>query len=258
MSQPAAYRRVQVLPVWFAGAGNVDHSLATNEIQALCRQTGESLSTAIRETLCSKGYEVTGPVNILSGDKTSPGLDAETRQQLETLRIDFCEGLLRPYASVVTDQPLTLRTNAGTNPFHHQMTSPIARVAARLGGTNAVAVLLVDTRVFFESRHKQTKRLWWNWTGGGVIATTEVGVNLAVVAAAVLAGAGSAPGPIWIDPFWHSDNSIQHSIALVDIRTQEVLWLNRQDFKHQDPSDPEILMKTVAGMLADLPPIDQP
>ena len=258
MSQPAAYRRVQVLPIWFAGAGNVDHSLATNEIQALCRQAGENLSTAIRETLLSKGYQVTGPVKILSGDKTSPGLDAETRQQLEAIRIDFCEGLLRSYASIVSDQPLTLRTNAEPNPFHHQMTTPIAQVAARLGGTNAVAVLLVDTKVFFESRHKQTKRLWWNWTGGGVIATTEVGVNLAVVAVAVLAGASSAPVPIWIDPFWHSDNSIQHSIALVDIRTQEVLWLNRQDFKHKEARDPEILMKTVAGTLADLPPIDQP
>jgi hypothetical protein len=258
MSQPAAHRRVQVLPVWFAGAGNVDHSLTTNEIQALCRQTGEGLSTAIRDTLGAKGYQVTGPVKILSGDKTSPGLDAETRLQLEIIRIDFGNNLLRPYPPDNPDQPLTLRTNAGTNPFHHQMTSPIARVAIRLGGTNAAAVLLVDTKIFFESRHNQAKRLWWNWTGGGVIAVTEVGVNLAVLAAAVLAGASSAPGPIWIDPFWHSDNSIQHSIALVDIRTQEVLWLNRQDFKHQDPGDPEILMKTVAGTLADLPPINQP
>jgi len=257
MLQPAAYRRVQVLPVWFAGAGNNDHSLTTNEIQSLCRQTGEDLSTAIREALLSKGYQVTGPVEILSAGKTLPGLDAETRRQLETIRIDFSENLLQPYPLGDSGQPLVIRTNAETNPFHHQLTSPIGMVAARLGETNAVAVLLVDTKVFYESRHKQTKRLWWNWTGGGVIATTEVGVNLAVLAVAVLAGAGSAPGPIWIDPFWHSDNSIQHSIALVDVRTREVLWLNREDFKHQDPSDPESLMKTVTGTLADLPPIDQ-
>jgi hypothetical protein len=137
------------------------------------------------------------------------------------------------------------------------MTSSLTNVLVRFGVTNSEAVLLMDTKAFFESRHRQAKRLWWNWTGGGVIATTEVGVNLAVVAVAALAGAGAAPVPIWIDPFWHSDNSIQHSIALVDIRTQEVLWLNRQDFKHKKARDPEILTGTVAGTLADLPPIDQ-
>jgi hypothetical protein len=273
MAQPANYRHVQILPVWFEGAGNIDHSLTTNDLQALCRQAGEDLVSAVQQELRSKGYEVIGPVRVLRADEIFSQPAAEIRRPLEAVRVDFCKNLVGRYSASANGAPLTFRTNTTLslfrymatphpaeiehNPFHYQMTSSLTNVLVRFGATNSEAVLLMDTKAFFESRHQQTKRLWWNWTGGGVIATTEVGVNLAVVAVAALAGAGTAPVPIWIDPFWHSDNSIQHSIALVDIRTQEVLWLNRQDFKHKKARDPEILTGTVAGTLADLPPIDQ-
>ena len=59
--------------------------------------------------------------------------------------------------------------------------------------------------------------------------------------------------PIWVDPFWYSSNSLQHNIALVDAHTGQVLWLNREDFSHQDPRDAEIIANTVARTLADLP-----
>lgn len=142
------------------------------------------------------------------------------------------------------------------NPFHYRMIPALTNVLARCGATNVEAVLLVDAKAFFESQHKHTKRTVWNWTGGGLIVTTEVGVNLAVVAVAVLSGAGSAPVPIWVDPFWHASNSLQHSVALVDVRTREVLWLNREDFNRKDPRDADILADTVADALTDLPKIN--
>ena len=87
------------------------------------------------------------------------------------------------------------------------------------------------------------------------LTVTEVGVNAAVLAAAALSGASSAPVPIWVDPFWHSNNSLQHNVALVDVRTLEVLWLNRQNFKRKDPRDAGALAETVANAFLDLPPI---
>jgi len=271
MAQPAEHQRVQILPVWFEGAGNVDRTLTTNDLQALSRQAGENLSAAVQETLLSKGYEIVGPVEILPGDEKLSRLNPEIRQQLEAARLEFCENLLRPYASAGSDKLLTFRTNSTLsfvrwmstwnpaalepNPFHCRMAPVLTDLAARLGTDNAEAFLLVDTKAFFESKRHHTKRVVWNCTGGGLLTVTEVGVNAAVLAAAALSGASSAPVPIWVDPFWHSNNSFQHNVALVDVCMGEVLWLNRQNFKRKDPRDAGALAETVANAFLDLPPI---
>lgn len=271
MAQPAAHRRVQVLPVWFEGAGNIDRSLSTNDLQVLCRQTGKNLVRTIQRELQSKGYRVVGPVQLSPGDQMSAGWATGFCGPLETVRRDLCENLLPQFSLPADGRPLTFQTNTTLgffrylatrnparfehNPFHYQMTSSLTNVLFGMGATNSEAVLLVDTKAFFESQHKHTKRAVWNWTGGGLLATTEVGVNLAILVAGVLAGAHSAPLPVWVDPFWHSDNSLQHNIALVDVRSREVLWLNREDFKHQDPRDDENLANTLVRTLVDLPRI---
>ncbi len=269
MAQPAAHRHVQVLPVWFEGAGNIDRSLSTNDLQVLCRQSGKDLVRTIRRELQSKGYEVVGPVQLWQGDQSSAGWGTGFCGPLETVQMDLCENLLQQFPFPADGRPLTFQTNTALgffrylatwsparfehNPFHYQMTSSLTNVLFWMGATNSEAVLLVDTKAFFESEHKHTQRVVWNWTGGGLLATAEVGVNLAILAAAVLVGADSAPVPVWVDPFWRSDNSLQHNIALVDVQTREVLWLNRREFKHKDPRDAEILADTVVGTLADLP-----
>lgn len=269
MAHPAEHRRVQVLPVWVEGAGNVDRTLTTNDLQALSRQAGETLSAAVQETLLSKGYDIVGPADIPPGDEKPSALNPETRRQLEAVRLDFCENLPRTFASANSDKPLTFRTNSTLgfvrwmstrtpaalepNPFHYRMAPALTNLAARLGATNAEAFLLVDTRAFFESRHNRAKRAAWNWTGGGLVVVSEVGANLAMVAADVVTGGPGPTTPVAFDPFWHSSNSLQHNAALVDVRTREVLWLNRQNFKHKDPRDAKTLAKTVTDTLADLP-----
>jgi hypothetical protein len=271
MVQPAAHRHVQILPVWFEGAGNIDHTLTTNDLQALYRQADKNLVRAVQRELQSKGYNVVGQVQLPHVDKKSFQPVGVTLQPLEVVRVDFCKNLLGQFPCPTEGRPLTFQTNTTLgffsymatwdharlehNPFHYQMTPSLSNVLTCIGATNSEAILLVDTKAFFESEHKQAKRIIWNWTGGGLIAVTEVGVNVALFAVAALAESSSPPPPIWADPFWHSDNSLQHSIALVDARTREVLWLNRQDFKHQDPRDAQVLADTVAGTLADLPPI---
>ena len=273
MAQPANYQRVQILPVWFESAGNVDHTLSTNDLQALCAQAVENLSASVGQTLKSKGCQIVEPVSFLPGDKASSTISEETWRQLDAVRIDFCDNLPRSYSATVSGQPLSFRTNTTLgfnrymsnpnwkrakmepNPFRYQMTPVLTNLMARFGADNSEAVLLVNTKAFFESKHNHTKRTVWNWTGGGVMTITEVGVNLAVVAAAALTGAGSAPVPIWADPFWHSSNSLQHNIVLVDAHSQEVLWLNQQNFKHKDPRNKVVLAETVADTLADFPDI---
>ena len=137
------------------------------------------------------------------------------------------------------------------------MPPSLGNVLTWVGATNSETILLVHTKAFFESEPKQAKRTIWNWTGGGLSAVAEVGVNAALFAVAALAESSRPLPPIRADPFWHSDNSLQHSIALVDVRTREVLWLNRQNFKHPDPRDVQVLADTVAGTLADLSPISR-
>lgn len=271
MARPAAHRHVQILPIWFEGAGNIDHSLSTNDLRVLCRQTDKSLVRAVQRELQSKGYKIVGPVQVLFAEKTLSRSAAEIGQPLEAVHADLSKNLLGQFPASAETRPLTFQTNTtlgffrymGTwdharlehNPFHYQMTSSLSNVLTRIGATNSEAILLVDTKAFFESDHKQTKRAIWNWTGGGLVAVTEAGVNVAFVAVAVLAESSSPPPLLWVDPFWHSDNSLQHSIALVDVHTREVLWLNREEFKHQDPRDAQVLADTVAETLADLPTI---
>lgn len=271
MAQPANFRQVQILPVWFEGAGNIDPSLTTSDLQALCRQAGEDLASSVQKELRSKGYQVVGRVQVLHDDETLSPSAVEIRPSLEAVRVDFCRNLPGQFPSPADGRPLTFQTNTTLgffrymatwdharfehNPFHYRMTASLTNVLAGCGATNVQAVLLVDCRAFFESQHNHTRRTVWNWTGGGLIAVTEVGANLALVTVEVLAGGGGSLPGIWVDPFRHSSNFLQHNIALVDVRTQEVLWLNLQGFNRKDPRDPEILRETVADTLVDLPRI---
>jgi hypothetical protein len=269
MAHPTNHRQVQILPLWFEGAGSFDRTLTTNDLRVLCRQTVKGLVDDIQHDLRSKGYELAGPARILRVDEISASQAAETMRCLAAVRVDLFKNLAAQYSASIANTPLTFRTQTTLslsrymstatpsalehNPFYYQVTPSLTNVLARFGATNAQAVLLVDTKAFFESEHNRTKRTVWNWTGGGLTAVVEVGANLAIIAVAALSGAGSAPVPFGFDPFWHSDNSIQQNIALVDVPTREVLWINQQDFKHQDPADAEALAGTVTDAMHDLP-----
>ena len=270
MAQPEEHRRVQVLPVWFEGAGNVDHTLTTNDLQALYRQAGDDVAGEIRQTLESKGYDVAGSTLVLRTNEMSICPEPEVWRQLELVRVDLFQNLPCGFSASVRDLPLTFRTNTmlgfwtymgpkgrlEPSPFRYRVTSAFTNVLICLGATNVDAVLLVHTKAFFESKHNRTKRAVWNWTGGGLTTMVEVGFNVALIAAEGLAGRGSgSASPIWADPFWHSSNSLQHNFALVDVRTGEVLWLNRQNFKRKDPRDAGALAETMANAFLDLPPV---
>jgi hypothetical protein len=271
ISQPAKYRRVQVLPVWLLGAGNVDHSLTTNQLAALSRKAEAAVEAAVQAHLQAKCFELTSPVQVLRSNQMYVGSAAAIAQPLEAVRVDLSANPQWQHSAGGPDQPLcfraapkpssargeggpaAVRARLEPNPFHYQMTPALTNVLAHLGATNADAVLLVETKAFFESENHCTKRVVYNCTGGGVLAVTEVGFNAALFLAAALAGSHSAPSVIWVDPFWHSCNSIQHTVALVDARTGEVLWLNRQSFRRQDPRDANVLSRTMATTLFDLP-----
>ena len=187
MAHRANYRRVQILPVWMDGAGNVDATLTTNQLQSLYRQAGSNLCTAVRQSLADRGYEPVG-TNFGSIDDAR-WLNPDAKRQLQAVRVDFCEGLLRPYDRNVSDhEPLMFHTNAPpgywwyvvkhnafpptTNPFCYRMSPAFTNMLSKLAVTNVPAVLLVDSKIYFESDHNHTKRVAWNCTGGGVLVLT--------------------------------------------------------------------------------------
>jgi hypothetical protein len=254
MDHPASYSRVQILPFWFEGAGNIDRSFTTNDLQLLSRQTVSNLVADVQQLLGAKGYDVVGPDHVRRVDELSPKVAAELGPSLEFVRADLFDLLRRQYAASITEKPLAFMPRSDGTAFHHQAAACLTNVLARLCATNAKAVLLMDSKVFFESNRNRTKRAMWNWTGGGVTAVVEVGFNAAMYTAAMLARANTAPEPIWIDPFWHSNNSIQLNLVLVDVQTRTVLWLNQQDFKHQDPRNAQTMDETITDAMRDLPP----
>jgi hypothetical protein len=267
----AAYARVQVLPIWLEGAGNIDATLTTNDLQVLCREAGDNLSVTIGNALRAKGYIVVDTVKILPEDFAA--WDAETRGELEGLRLDIFQNLAKGYSASIGEKPLTFTTNSAfsfgqhlksptayePSPFHYRTVEPLTNLLARMSATNSEAILLVDTKAFFESKHSRTKRAVWNWTGGGLVLVTEIGFNAAIIVAAALSGTSSMPAPgtmsapIGFDPFWHSKNSLQHNMALVVARTGEVLWLNQQNFKRKNPRDDKDIEKTITEVMKDLP-----
>lgn len=263
---PAEYRRVQILPVWLHAVAKIDPTLTTNDLATLRAQTGNELCSVLQQTLTSKGYQLVGPVNVLPGPGEPPLLDGYIDEQLEAVRKDFSEALPRRFGF---GTPLTFWTNRSRssfsyqatnnsetvtllhNPFHYQLSPALTNVLPQLGATNSEAVLLVDTRVFFQSRHERTKAAVWNYTGGGLVAITQVAANLAAFAVCFV---GSAPfQPFWFDPFWRPRNSIDHKIALVDALSREVLWVNRQASDYTDPRGTSNLVQSVNVALFDLP-----
>jgi hypothetical protein len=137
------------------------------------------------------------------------------------------------------------------NPFHIQTAAALTNVLAGVGATNSDAVQLVLTEAFFESRHHHSKRNVWNWTAGPLLTVTETGVDVGLCGFALAAGAPMLP-LIWINPFWLSSNSIEHTVVLVDPDTRDVLWINQQSFKHLDPRDAQVLQRTVNDTTVDL------
>ena len=263
-------RQVQILPVRFAGAGNIDRTLTTNELQLLCEQAGEQLVLDVQQNLRSKGYEIVGQAPTACFGANSSSTTGDEGSALDAVRVDVFETLPRQYSASVGIAGLTFRTNTTLpvfrclstpdpsrlehNPFGYQTTSSLTEVLLELGVTNRDAVLLLETKAFFESKHHGTKRALYNWTGGGLEVVGEVSFNAAMYSAMILCGRPSVPPePFWVDPFWHSGNSIRHSMALVDVHTREVLWLNQQNFKHMEPRHPEAIAQTVACTMRDLP-----
>ena len=263
-------RQVQILPVFFAGAGNIDRTLTTSELQLLCERASEQLVLDVELNLRSKGYEIVGPAPTACVGANSSPTTGDACSALDAVRVDIFETLPRQYSASIGGAGLTFRTNTTLpvlcylstpdssrlehNPFGYQTTSSLTNVLLGLGVTNSDAVLLVETKAFFESKRHGTKRALYNWTGGGLAVVGEVGFNTAMYSAMILSGHPSVPpDPFWVNPFWHSDNTIGLSIALVNVRTREVLWVNQQNFNHMDPRKPQAIAQTVTCTMRDLP-----
>lgn len=90
-SHPEAYRRVAILPVCFGNASPTGFTPETGELEAVRREAGAELASALTSQLARKGYQVVNPVRVLSSEQDWSGMDLTAswmlRQQFDLERI---------------------------------------------------------------------------------------------------------------------------------------------------------------------------
>jgi hypothetical protein len=263
---PETYGRIEILPVSFQAGATVDKSSSALAGRLAARRVDPALAAAFTNAFSAKGYRVRAPIFIVRDDEQYP-FDESTEKALREVKKEFRELLLRypvpgwrlemgeaSFVSTTDKLPANVnstRTTALREPFQYRMKSSLAGLHEKFGSADASAVLLVDTSVFFESSAQARKRIWWNSTAGAAFAALEV----AVVVAAAASGSAAAGG--MPDPFIYSTSYVHHSMALVDLRTQDVLWLEERHCQGRDARKPANLELSISEALTQLPAIGQ-
>ena len=259
-AHPAAYRRIAVAPICLHASGQLDKTLGPMEVETQGHAIASNLGIALQETLRAKGYDTAGPVTVVSCEQDYAAMDSEIRKELEEVRREI-QGPLFDYAfpelragatNSLGSQRLTRTLTVGTfgggfwnskEPFHFRMNSRVSDLPSKLGCSDADALLVMDTSVFFESPAHAAKRAAWNWTGGALIFLVEIAA----------AGAGGGSASSMPDPFLHTCSSVDNTIVLLDPRTQEVLWFDERYVPQTDGRRSEKLKFSINTALTYFP-----
>jgi hypothetical protein len=224
------YRRVQVLPVWFAGSWVEGSDLTTNDLIELNREVGTNLLMALCAVLTEKRYEVVQTNPVLFEPEDSGAFDECTSQLLAQVRTNF----LALYHEIQADGPS--RTG---KPMEYTADGSVLTLRQRLKQCEADLLVLVDSQASLESPEEHHKRHKWNWTGG--VALMPLFVAFSSV------GGGMPDLPLRSCP-----GSMRHRVLVVDARTREVLFCNSRTFPGEDASNPNALKDKLRDTLADL------
>ncbi len=206
-SNPKAYQRLAIVPVWFTTSDYVYSGLTSSELAQIANLAGQRTAANLAWTVTNRGYQVVGTVRALCCEDDLAAYDAETRRLLDEVRIEFW----------ALTQMAHTAAGAGTldQPFKYKLKAPLLQLQKKLGVTQADALVLMDSTVVVETPSGRWKRTLWNWTGAPLVTTpagtttlagSETGTNAPGATAAV-----SCPA------------TIEHTIAIVDPRTQDVL-----------------------------------
>jgi hypothetical protein len=239
-ANPKAYQRLAIVPIWFTTSAYDYSGLTRNELTQIANAAGQKTAADLAATITNRGYQMVGEARALCCEDDLAAYDAETRQLLDEVRVEFwwLTQMARTAASAGTlDQP-----------FRYKLKAPLLRLQKKLGVVQADALVLVDSTVFVETSAGRGKRVLWNWTGAPLVTSTVdtmafVGEKAGPIAPATTT-AVSCPA------------TVEHTIAIVDPRTQDVLLWTSVLTPGANVRESVDLRVTIFDLLSALPLID--
>jgi hypothetical protein len=241
-ANPQAYQRLAIVPIWFTTSVYGYSGLTSSELTQIAKAAGQMTAAILAETITNRGYQVIGEARALCCEDALAGFDVETRQLLDEVRVEFW-GLT---------QMARAAARAGTldQPFKYKLKAPLLQLQKKLGVAQADALVLVDSTVFVETPAGRGKRLLWNWTGAPLVTT-------AVDTTAFVEGkAGANPPGETVAAGCPA--TIEHTIAIVNPRTQDVLLWTSVLTPGADARKSVDLRVTLYDLLSALPLIGPP
>ena len=239
-SNPEVYKRVEIVPIWFTSSAYCYSSLTRSELMQIASTAGEKTAALLAETFTNRGYLVVGNVRALCCEDDLAAFDDDTRRLLDEVRVEFWSLTESVRAAAATGVPGL--------PFRYKLKAPLLQLHRKLGGSQANVLALVDSTVFVETPTGHGKRVLWNWTGAPLITTADaVKALVDGKADAGLPGVTVALG---------SPAAIEHTIALVDLHTQDVLLWTSVLTPGANVRESVDLRVTVFDLLSALPLIE--
>ena len=240
-ANPKSHQRLAIVPIWFTTSAYAYSGLTRSELTQIANTAGQNTAAMLASSITNRGYQVVGEVRAICSEDDLTAFDAETCQLLDQVRVEFWS--LTQYARTAADAGIL------GQPFKYKLKAPLLQLQKKLGLSQADALVLVDSTVFVETPTGRGKRLLWNWTGATPFtpaeATTFVGDE---------AGA-SAPGEMRA---MGSPASIEHTLAIVDPGTQDVLLWTSVITPGANVREAVDLRATVFDLLSALPLIEPP
>jgi len=234
---PAAYKRLAIVPLWFTTSAYSNGGLDSSELAQIANVAGQKTAVCLAATITNRGYQLAGGARALCSEEDLATLDPETRQLLDAVRVEL--GWLT--------QSVRATANAGSQelPFRYKLKAPLLPLQKKLGVPQADALVLVDSTVFVETSTGRGKRLLWNWTGAPL-------ATVANQTKALFGGPSDTNAPARRAASG-SPAAIEHTIAIVDPYTQDVLLWTSVLTPGADVRDPADVRVTVFDLLSALP-----
>jgi hypothetical protein len=218
---PEAHKRLTIVPIWFTTSAYRYSGLTSSELMQIACAASQKTASCLAASITNRGYQVVGEGRALCREDDLAAYDADTRQLLDEVRVEFW-WLTQ---SVRTEA----RGRTSGLPFRYKLKAPLLQLQEKLGAAPADALVLVDSTMFVETSTGRGKRLLRNWTG-----------------APLGAAAVSCPA------------AIEHTMAIVDPRTQEVLLWTSVLTPGANVRESADLRVTVFDLLSALPLIEPP
>ena len=239
-AKPKACQRLAIVPIWFTTSAYDYSGLTSSELTQIANAAGKEFAADLVWAITNRGYQVVGTVRALCCEDDLAAYDAETRQLLDEVRVEFW----------ALTQMARTAAGAGTldQPFKYKLKAPLLQLQKKLGAAPADALVLVDSTVVVETPSGRWKRTLWNWTGAPLVTTAVETTALAEGRTGTNAPSGTAAVSC--------PATIEHTIAMVDPRTQDVLLWTSVVTPGADVRKSIDLRITVFDLLSALPLIE--